>query len=629
MCINLDNLIVPLTLNTSDNNLTLEFYEPCLKWAKKYDRGVGYFTSSWIKENSIGLSYFAANGGKARWITSPILDEKDKVALENGIIEPNDYDLITALKKDLKHIQTYLEEETRNAIGWLVYDGILEFRFAIPTKKLDGGDFHDKFGIFYGDNDQKLSFNGSVNDSKRGMSNYESLKVFPTWKGLGDYVEDDIKRFNRLWSNKDENLEVYTLPSAIREGIFQLRTANRPYKLPKERNLKDRWRHQGEAIHAFLNHGNGILEMATGTGKTRTSLNIVNILLDKNLIKSVIITVDGTDLLEQWCREVIVWTNLTIYKQFSGYKDITSFLLNPANGALIISREFLCNYISHFSKELMDTSIIICDEVHGFGSPSMVEKLTGRIQPFKYRLGLSATPEREYDQEGNNFIEKEIGEKVFEFGLEDAIKRGILCEFDYYPLSFELTDYDRKRIRQIIATHSARKAAGEPVSEDVLYRNIARVKKVSKAKIPVFSAFLKNYPSILNRSIIFVETKEFGEEVQKLIIRVEPNYHTYYGEDDRKNLIDFSNNELNCLITSKRISEGIDISSVNNIILFSADRAKIQTIQRIGRSLRLDPKNPNKRAGVIDFIQANDESPTSDMERCNWLTGISRIKREE
>ena len=625
----MDNLVVPLTLNTSDNNLTLEFYEPCLKWAKKYDRAVGYFTSSWLKENSKGLSHFAANGGRARWITSPILDEKDKMALEKGIIEPKDYDLITALNKDLKKIQTYLEEDTRNAIGWLVYDGILEFRFALPTKKLDGGDFHDKFGIFYGDNEQKLSFNGSVNDSKRGLFNYESLKVFPTWRGLSDFVEDDIKRFDRLWSNNDENVKVYTLPSAIKEGIFQLRTKNRPYKLPKERKLKDRWRHQGEAIQAFLEHGNGILEMATGTGKTWTSLNIVNILLKENSVNSVIITVDGTDLLEQWCKEVSIWTNLIIYKQFSGYKDITNFLLNPENAALIISREFLCNYISYFSKEIMDKSIIICDEVHGFGSPTMVQKLSGRIRTFKYRLGLSATPEREYDQEGNKFIQKEIGDKVFEFGLEDAIKRGILCEFDYYPLSFELTDYDRQRIRQIIATYNAKKAAGVPVCDEVLYRDIARVKKVSKAKIPVFSAFLKTNPNILDRSIIFVETKEFGEEVQKIIISVESNYHTYYGEDDRKNLIDFSNNELNCLITSKRISEGIDIRSVNNIILFSADRTKIQTIQRIGRSLRLDPNNPDKRAGIVDFIQSTDDPTSADIGRRNWLASISKIKREE
>lgn len=618
---------IPLTLNTSDNNLTLEFYDPLLKWAKKYDRAVGYFTTAWIKSNSYGLSHLASNGGKVRWITSPILEEKDYDALKKGLLKPEDIDLASILKSEIAVLQTYLEEQTRNVIGWLVYDGILEFKFAVPTQKLEDGDFHDKFGIFYRDED-KISFNGSVNDSKKGERNYESIKAFPTWKGLEDFVEDDIKRFERIWNRMDENLKIYELPQAIKEDIFMLRTSKRPYKLPIEKIEENKWRHQDDAIRHFLNVGNGILEMATGTGKTRTALNIVKILYNNKSIKSAIVTVDGSDLLEQWSKEVGSQTNLTIYKQFARYKEISGFLLNPENSILIISRDFLANYIKLFTKDIFDNTIIICDEVHGFGAPMLVSKLTGKISPFKYRLGLSATPEREYDENGNTFIEKEIGKKVFEFSLEDAIKRGILCEFDYFPLEFKLTEEDKKKIHTIYATHGARKKAGEHVSDENLYRDIARVKKVSKAKLPIFFNFLESNKDILNRSIIFVETKEFGEEVQKMIIRFEPNYHTYYGEDDRQNLLRFSNGQLNCLITSKRISEGIDISSVNNIILFSADRARIQTIQRIGRSLRIDSSNPNKRAGVVDFIVLADDV-NADTERKEWLTEMSKIEREE
>lgn len=617
---------VPFTLNTSDNNLILEFYEPCLRWAKKYDRGVGYFTSSWIKENAHGLSHFANNGGKARWITSPILEEADLVSLKNGLIEPDDIDLFSILKEEVKSLQIYLEEDVKNAIAWLVYDEILEFRFAVPTNKLEGGDFHDKFGIFYG-NEENLSFNGSVNDSKKGTRNYESIKVFSTWKGLGDFVKEDINRFERIWENKDENIKIYNIPEAIKQDIFTLRTSERPYKKTKEKKLENKWIHQEEAIRKFLSVGNGILEMATGTGKTRTSLNIVNILRNNNSIKSAVITVDGTDLLEQWSKEITTWTDFSIYKQFSRYKELSSFLLNPENGFLLISRQFLVEFINHFSKEILESTIIICDEVHGFGAPMLVRDLSGKIRPFEYRLGLSATPERAYDEAGNKFIENEIGEKIFEFSLEDAIKRGILCEFSYTPLSFELNDSDRKKIRNLIVTHKAKKNAGEYVIDEKLFRDIAQVKKVSKEKLPVFHSYIASNRSILDRSLIFVATKEFGEAVQELLIRYEPNYHTYYGEDERNNLLRFSAGELNCLITSKRISEGIDIRSVNNIILFAADKAKIQTIQRIGRSLRLDSENPSKRARVIDFIQ-NSEEENSDKERELWLTEIAKTKRE-
>jgi superfamily II DNA or RNA helicase len=620
--------VVPLTLNTSDNNLSVEFYQPCLKWASRYDRGVGYFTSNWLKTNSVGMSLFAANGGSARWITSPILDKTDKEALEKGLIEPDDFDLISSLIKNVELLQIQLEKDTQNVIGWLIYDGVLEFRFAVPTKALVGGDFHDKFGIFYRE-DEKLSFNGSVNDSKKGEINYESIKVFPAWKGLEDFVEDDIKRFERIWNKKDPNLKVYELPEAVKKKIFKLRNSERPYSLPQSKIEQNKWRHQEDAIKAFLEKGNGILEMATGTGKTRTALGIVNILLGKEAIKCAVVTVDGTDLLDQWCKEVSSWTSLTIYKQYSQHKEVASFLLNPVNSILIISREFLAEFIDHFSYPIIKSAIIICDEVHGFGSPTMVKKLSGKVSPFKYRLGLSATPERDYDKDGNNFIKNEIGDRIFEFKLQDAIERGILCEFDYFPLEYELTKEDRKKIQHLIAVHNGKKANGQPVNDEDLYRDISRVKKVSKAKLPIFYEFIKNNKKILDRSIVFVETKEFGEEVQKLLIRFEPNYHTYYGEDDTKNLIGFSNGELNCLITSKRISEGIDIKSVNNIILFSADKAKIQTIQRIGRSLRIDPNNPDKRAGVIDFIQANSDSDNSDIERSEWLKSVASTKREE
>lgn len=617
---------IPLFLNTSDNNFTLELYEPCFKWAKRYDRGVGYFTSGWIAKNAHGLSQFASNGGTARWITSPILDAKDLESLSNGVLEPKDIDLVSILKKDVKEIQKLLEEETLNSISWLIYDGILEFKFAIPTKKLNGGDFHDKFGIFYGE-DEIVSFNGSVNDSIKGESNYESIKVFPTWKGLNEFVENDINRFEKIWNNFDENLTVYDLPSAIKEEVFKLRTLKRPYKLSDKQQEINKWRHQEDAIREFLKVGNGILEMATGTGKTRTALSIVNILINNDSIKSAVITVSGTDLLEQWTKEAGLRTKLKVFKQFANYKDIANFLLNPTDSILVISREFLIENIDFLKKRIANNSIIICDEVHGLGSERLVEKLSGKLQLFKYRLGLSATPEREFDDVGNKFIEEEIGYKIFEFSLVDAIKRGILCEFDYTALEYKLTEEDRTKAQSIIASFNAKKKAGELVSNENLYRDLAKIKKVSKAKLPVFYSFLQKNNEILSRSIIFVETKEFGKDVQDIIIRYESNYHTYYGEDDRENLIRFSNGELNCLITSKRISEGIDITSVNNIILFSADKAKVQTIQRIGRSLRLDFSNPKKRAFVLDFVQISD-SENSDKERSSWLNEIAKTRAE-
>lgn len=625
------------TFNSSDHDLIVEFYEPCLSWAQYYDRAVGFFTSGWLRANAQGISHFASNGGKARWITSPILQEGDIAALKKGLKEPSDIDLYFVTKQNIDELKMSLEKDVQNTLGWLVYDGILEFRFAIPQIDNEDGDFHDKFGIFSDGQGNSISFNGSINDSKKGFRNYESIKIFPSWQGMGDFVSEDQARFERLWNNHDSNVKVFPLITAVKEQLFTLRNDERPYRFPKSVEFSKKWRHQSEAIEKFLQIGNGVLEMATGTGKTRTAITILNRLYETGLILSAVITVSGNDLLEQWERELQDRTNLKVYRHFGKYKDMSKYLFNPSASILLISREFLLENMRYLEGKITDKELLICDEVHGLGSPSMVANLTGKLSRFKYRLGLSATPEREYDEIGNEFIESEIGAVIFRFKLEDAISRGILCEFDYYPLEYELTEEDRKKIRGYIASYHSKKKIGQNVKLDELYRDIARVKKVSKAKLPVFEIFIENHTEFLDRSIVFVETREFGEEVQKIIIKHEPRFHTYYAADAKEDLSRFSKGELSCLITSERISEGIDISTVKNIILFSADRAKLQTVQRIGRCLRLDPHDPEKKATVIDFIRTDEKSEndseetklSADEERKQWLRGLSNTKREE
>lgn len=634
---------IPICLNTSDNDLDKEFYIPCLKWATKYDRGVGYFTSGWISKNSIGLAEFANNHGKARWITSPILDERDY----NAIKSATDIHNIALYFQELlsccvNRLAEEIAADTQNALGWMVYDNILEFRFAIPTKKLIDGDFHDKFGIFYNENGECLSFSGSVNDSSKGFSNYESIKVFKSWEGMFPYVNADMQRFEKLWNNFDDNLRVLACSDAIRENLIKLRKADRPYNNKKTDSSSDLWKHQDEAIKAFLDVKNGILEMATGTGKTRTALRIISQLLNHGKIKRVIITMYGNDLLRQWEKEVLsaLDADIQVYRYFeSAYKELPSFLLCKKKCVLIISRdatrlsECIDRMVMRIPNVYSDTMFVF-DEVHGLGSESLRSSLSGKILPFQYRLGLSATPDREYDDAGNEFILQEVGPIVFKFSLEDAIRKGILCEFSYFPLEYELTNEEKQAKRAIIARYSAQRKNGIFVNEEDMYRDLARVNKTSIAKLPLFQAFICKKPEVLDRCIIFVETREYGVYIQNTLIQRFPEFHTYYGEDDVDNLRKFGIGALNCLITCKKISEGVDIKSVKNIILFSSDRGRLVTTQRIGRSLRTNPNDPTKRANVVDFIcitsdntDDSDRELGADMERREWLTTLSTVRR--
>ena len=85
----------------------------------------------------------------------------------------------------------------------------------------------------------------------------------------------------------------------------------------------------------------------------------------------------------------------------------------------------------------------------------MVARFSGELRRFEYRLGLSATPERCYDDDGNRFILEEIGPIIYRFSIEDAIRQGILCEFDYHPIEYELLEQDRQEIRRLIAAFDA------------------------------------------------------------------------------------------------------------------------------------------------------------------------------
>ena len=626
---------VKVCLDTSEDNLIDELYTPCLKWAERFDRGVGYFTTGWLTYNIAGLSDFASRGGKMRLITSPILSTEDT----DAIIGAENQDgstflrLEAALLENVETLKREMEADIINAFSWMLYDGIIDMRFAIPCKKLEEGDFHDKFGVFYKGNDA-LSFSGSVNDSKHGFQNYESIKVFKTWAGTQEYVDADTARFEKIWNRKDRNLKMFTIPQAVKNKIFELRTPDRPYSLPAG---SSKWVHQDIAVKTFLEKEHGILAMATGTGKTVTAMKIINKLFDSGEIRRVVITMYGNDLLDQWAIQIREnYKNKQINYHYASQKMMKDFVMHPDDSILILSRDSrnlskLLDLFDRLPGDYRNDTLFVFDEVHGAGSNTFVENLSGRLSPYRYRLGLSATPEREYDEAGNDFLLNEIGEVIFEFTLQDAIQKGILCEFIYIPLPYVLTEEEKLKKRKIIAAFNAKKESGEPVDEKHMFTQLALVNKTAMNKLEEFESLISHHPELLQKCIIFVQTMEYGAKLQEILVRYSDKYHTYYADDEKINLENFAAGKIDCLLTCKKVSEGIDISSVTNIILFSSDRSRLVTTQRIGRALRLDKNNPEKKATVVDFVieDSEENDNNSDAARAEWLTELSQTRRCE
>jgi hypothetical protein len=178
----LESFNFPAVLNTSEADIIADFFVPALSASVRYDRGVGFFSAGWLRVAAEGMAAFARNSGRARWVTSPILSEEDWQALQLGDAARYDEVLRRALEHNLGDLERALEEETLSALAWLVADGILDFKLALPRHKLEQGEFHDKSGVFTDAEGNQVSFNGSYNDSIQGTINYESIKVFCSWQ---------------------------------------------------------------------------------------------------------------------------------------------------------------------------------------------------------------------------------------------------------------------------------------------------------------------------------------------------------------------------------------------------------------------------------------------------------------
>lgn len=623
--------------DTSTHEIMSLFYVPALARSASYDRGVGYFTSNWMKMAAAGLAQLAANGGKARIIASPKLEPDDVAALAEGEEARRDDRLRATMERSLEELEASLEVETLAAIAWMVADELLEFRIACPANGLDG-DFHDKFGVFCDAAGDRIAFHGSPNDSAQAFRNYESVSVFYSWVDEREAarVDSERERFRLLWENLDANVRTYAMPDAIRRNLIEFcDRAPRPYQKPKRIEQDHRWRHQKEALAKFLAERHGILEMATGTGKTRTAISILNELFARGSAKTAIVSAFGTDLLDQWYA-VLAPEGHPVYRSYERHKELQQYLNDPDGSILLTSRQNLADAIPRLAPRKLREGLLICDEVHGMGAPSMVANLSGQLSKFGWTLGLSATPEREYDGAGNDFIESEIGPVIYRFGLEDAIRRGILCEFDYVELDYAFSAEDRDAVRKAVRRYHGRVASGDAPPIESLYQEISKVGKLSREKLQPFAELVAQNGELLHRCLIFVEEAPYGLEVQRILMPTGIDFHTYYAGDDRANLGRFARGELDCLITCHRISEGIDIRSVGTIVLFASARARLETVQRLGRCLRVDPGNPDKRALVVDFIRTDDIDPddpsgeqTADEDRRAWFRALAQVTREE
>lgn len=650
----------------------------------RFDLGLGYFRSTGFSTLAIGFASFLKNGGSMRFIINDSLAEKDKSALLKGLQEESDKVYEEELLKDLTELTKTLTKRNQhffNCLSWLISSGRLEM-IAVAPKKNKVGIVHHKFGIFTDHEGNQAVFNGSLNFSQFALTkNVESIWCEYSWDAQGmanKRINEMIRLFENTWTGNSNSVRIIPLEDVktsisnifpkktikelveeecdlakeviefpgtspeykkkLAEIISRLKSESDVVLPPKPEGEvlpNPKWRHQDEAVRIFITAERGVLNMATGTGKTRTSLRICKELIFKDAIETIVIACDGTDLLNQWYIELLKLVRFeslrwAILRQYGDYHESEKFRNNPRFKILLSSRLQLHLSLQRLTPEEAQRTLLIHDEVHRLGSDGNRDRLAGLSDHIRYRLGLSATPEREYDTEGTSFILNHIGPVIFEFTLENAIRRGILAPFNYFPVPYALTAIDKSRLQNVYKKKAALAKAGTPMLDEEFYNLIAHVYKTAEGKIPAFQAFIVRNADMLEQCIIFVETKAYGERILDIVHQYHTDFHTYFGDDHAAVLKRFAQGDIECLLTCHRLSEGIDIQSLKNVILLSSSRTRLETIQRIGRCLRTDPNDPEKQANVIDFIRITekDDSVNTDGEREIFLQNLSTIRPE-
>jgi len=621
------DLEFPRVIDTANTEFVSEFYTPLLSRAVRYDRGVGFFSSSWIESAARGMADLADNDGIARWITSPILSEEDWEAIKQGREAQTDEILKKSLEDQITDLRYDLEYHTRNTIAWMIADGLLEIRFAIPKGDLRG-DFHDKFGIMEDPAGNTVAFHGSQNDSETALSNYEAYTIDCEWLSDRDAegVRHQQKRFNRLWKGEFENIEVYSISEAAKEQIANFRDDDyRPYTAPEPEDNGITLRpYQKEAIDAWQANGQrGLFEMATGTGKTFTALAATEAAFDwSDPPNLVVIAVPFTHLAPQWKEEMGLFDfgapTYAYGTDNSDWKSDLSTVISNLNlgiterGVLLTTHTTLANeYFREQIQKFSGTSLLIGDEAHHLGSEHQQD---GLLVDYDYRIGLSATPKRYFDEEGTEFLRDYFGGVVYEYPLREAIPE-YLTPYEYHPIIVELTAEELDEYRQL--SHRLVKVAHNEDANDEIRERLAQkranIVKSAENKYSRLRTVLNRLDPI-DHLLVYTNSEQL-EHVQEILNAEGLIQHkfTYHEDSDERERIlsGFEEGEYDALVAMKCLDEGVDVQATKQAILMSNTGNPKQFVQRRGRVLRQFPGK--EKSTIFDFIVVPTTNPDAEL----------------
>lgn len=655
----LKNLALSDAYRSDRNNLVADFYAPCLAEAESYDRAVGYFTSHSLALAGQGLARLVEREGKIRIIASPHLNEDDTQDIEKGyaLREVVEQSLVRELDSGAT---TQWERDQLGILGRLIADGRLDIKIAFLVNDRRLGLYHEKIGIFCDPDGNRVAFVGSSNETGNALLlNFESFEVYRSWvQGEEARVMRLQRDFNDLWEDRTENLQIFEFPDVASDMLVRcaspevaLNARSEPdeevppllpspspggYGQPEHpANLEVR-PYQEEAIANWFSAGGGILRMATGTGKTITALSAMtrtaSALRSRSMPLVVMVLCPYQHLVDQWSSEAAAF-GVQPLQCLGSYRDWFSELESALSAVRGGSLPFLMVVATNdtFRRRPFQTLLgnldspllLIADEMHNLGAAGIREHFPENAN---YRLGLSATPERWFDDEGTEALSSYFGPVVFELGLADAIAQGALCPYRYHPVPVALSADEQDRY-DFLSAEIARLTAGMgrdadvdrlegPVKLKMLER--ARLLGHAAGKVPALRRemsarsddwFQLVYCAEGNPPVVSEHQSLEGRQIDQVLRVVGRDLglsaNTYTSEtsrSDRRRLLERfgSGGDLRVLISMRCLDEGVDIPDARIAYLLASSTNPRQFIQRRGRILRRAPGKTH--ADIVDFV---------------------------
>lgn len=609
---------------THKDSIEKDLYVPCFTESVELSRAVGFFSLHSLTLSIDGLIRFVEKSGKIRLICNPELSREDVELIEASISIDNERVTESLLRSILG---SHVSDEEISQLD-IICNMIAEGKLSIKVAYQPLGIFHEKFGIFVDENRSKVYFNGSLNETTAGfLYNQESITVSCSWKHeeVRQFIEEELDYFNDLWEGNDESVIVIDFPEAVKNQLFtcykksdSLEEAIDAYINAKNgQKTKKLYPYQEEAIQQFCDNGyHHFYEMATGTGKTFTSIKTIRRLKKECEEKMfVVVCVPQIDLQAQWESALREEGYKNIYL-FGGLGSSFDNTIAEAKIAFLSEDDdILCIavYDTFFAKvysriRSIAPLFIIVDEAHNL-TPGNLSSLV-KLNP-KYKLGLSATIQRFSENESQAIAKFFTSGDTFYYGIEDAIENDFLSKYEYHPIFVRLTEDENEKFQtksKLLAVE-LNKDIPDPEAIDKLRRERSLILKQASGKLVKLKELTREGYNFVNSVVYCGQGKDdeggyIIDSVTQILYEkgLIVSQFTSKTTNRKRVLYEFEQNYFDTLVAIKCFDEGVDVPKLDKIYILASDSALRQTVQRRGRVLRKCKESGKTIAYIYDMI---------------------------